>query len=273
MTENRLPKNIVSEIHRKVGRLVLLFQKTELLLKDLIARNNIVAKPSDLISTYNEKFHDNCKCTLGNLIKKYSESFYKEGQVESEDISINGIIISHEMSRSYDDFDSACLRLKEIVDSRNFIVHNLLEKFETKTVEQCNKLEFFLDEEYCKAKNFFEEIGSYYDLMARAASYFQTEHFKNKVLNFSNADDLSRLMASDIFETCKREDGWVVLQKAANLLHEQYYDLCQDKKQKYGHASLKKLMELSNLFEFKNETTINSGLRILYRLTPFKSEE
>lgn len=273
MTENRLSKNIVSEIHRKVGRLVLLFQKTELLLKDLIARNNVVAKPSELISIYNEKFHDNSKCTLGNLIKKYSESFYKEEHVESEDISINEIIVSHEMSRSYDDCDNACLRLKEIVDSRNFIVHNLLENFETQTIEQCYKLEFFLDEEYRKANNFFEELGSYYDLMARAASYFQTEHFKNKVLNFSNADDLSRLMASDIFEACKREDGWVVLQKAANLLREQYYDLCQDKKQKYGYASIKKIMELSNLFEFKNETTSKGGLRIVYRLTPFKFEE
>lgn len=273
MTENKLPKNVVSEINRKVGRLVLLFQKIELLLKDLIARNDIVAKPSELISIYNEKFNDNSKCTLGNLIKKYSESFYKEGKNDSEDTFINEIIISHEMSISCDDFDSACLKLKEIIDSRNFIVHNLLEKFETQTIEQCNKLEFFLDEEYRKAKNFFEELRSYYDLMARAASYFQTEHFQNKVLNFSNADNLSRLMASDIFEACKRDDGWVVLQKAANLLREQNYDLCQDKKQKYGYASIKKIMELSNLFEFKYETTRKGGLRIVYRLAPFKSEE
>lgn len=273
MTENKLPKNVVSEIHRKVGRLVLLFQKTELLLKDLIARNNIVARPSELMSIYNEKLQDNSKCTLGNLIKTYSESFYKERKIDSEDLFINEIIISHEMSLSCDDFDSACLRLKEIVDSRNLIVHNLLEKFETQNIEQCDNLVLFIDEEYRKAKNFFEELGSYYDLMALAASFHQTEYFKNHILNFSNADDLSRQMASDIFEACKRDDGWVVLHKAANLLREQNYELCQDRKSKYGYTSIKKIMELSNLFEFKNETTINSGLRILYRLTPFKSEE
>lgn len=272
MAENKIPKSIVNEIHRKVGRLILLFQKIELILKDLIARNHIVARQSELMYVYNERLLENSKCTLGNLINFFSNSFYKESQEDSEGIVTNEILISYDMSSKSEDFDGAFQQLKSLVDSRNFIVHNLLEKFETETIEQCIKLELFIDDEFKKAKTFFEELSDFYDLMAFGATCCESEDFKNFILNFSKADDLSRELASDIFESCKREDGWAVLHKAENLLREQHNESYNDRKLKYGYKSIIKIMELSNLFKFRNETISRGGFRILYRLAMFNAE-
>ena len=72
-------------------------------------------------------------------------------------------------------------------------------------------------------------------------------------------------MASDMIQGLKRDDGWIVLSTASNILRTEQPELFVDMK-KYGHNSLKKVMESSDLFEFYSEETLKGGKRDLFRL-------
>lgn len=72
-------------------------------------------------------------------------------------------------------------------------------------------------------------------------------------------------MASEMIQGLKRDDGWIVLSKASNILREEHPELFVDMK-KYGQKSLKKIMDSSGLFEFYSEDTSKGGMRDLFRL-------
>ena len=68
MIENKLPKQAVNELHRKVGRNILLYQKIELAMKDLLAKNNTSGKAVELSEIYETRLRDNKKKTLGDFL-------------------------------------------------------------------------------------------------------------------------------------------------------------------------------------------------------------
>lgn len=267
MIENKLPKQAVNELHRKVGRNILLYQKIELAMKDLLAKNNTSGKGVELSKIYETRLRDNKKKTLGGLTQSFINDFYKSDGKGEQDFDDTQPSIGLNISIKTEDVSEIEKCYQDIVSGRNFIVHNILERYEFDTVEKCAEVETYLDSEYDNAKLFLNDLLGIYDLFNEFAQKLQSEseYIKNRIKKFTDADEISRHMASEMIQELKRDDGWVVLSKASNILREEHPELFVDMK-KYGHNSLKKVMESSYLFEFYGEETLKGGKRDLFRL-------
>lgn len=265
MIENKLPKQAVNELHRKIGRNILLYQKIELVLKYFISKNNISGKVNELSSIFQKRLEINGKKTLGGLTTSFVNDFYRDDHDCDENFDDIHPSLSLNISIGSENIEETEENLKDIVSARNFIVHNILEKFKFETAEQCGEIEAYLDIKYDKAKKFLEDLKRINDLIRESSKYILSDEYIGRIQKFSNADEISRNMASEMIQGVKRDDGWIVLSKASNILREKHPELFVDMK-KYGHNSLKKVMESSNLFEFYGEETLKGGKRDLFRL-------
>lgn len=61
-----------------------------------------------------------------------------------------------------------------------------------------------------------------------------------------------------------RSDGWVLLSRAAQVIHERAPEALDNLKARYGHGNLKALLMASGMFEISEEATPR-GMRVLYR--------
>lgn len=265
MIENKLPKQAMTELHRKIGRNILLYQKIELAMKDLLAKNNASGKADELSKIYETRLRDNKKKTLGGLTQSFINDFYKNDEINEQDFDDSQPSIGLNISIKTENVSEIEGYYQDIVSARNFIVHNLLERYKFDTVEKCSEIETYLDSEYDKAKLLLNILMHIRDFLKKSLQYLTSECYLNRIQKFSNADEISRNMASEMIQGLKRDDGWIVLSKASNILREEHPDLFVDMK-KHGQKSLKKIMDSSGLFEFYSEDTSKGGMRDLFRL-------
>lgn len=267
MIDNKLPKQAVNELQRKVGRNILVYQKIELAMKDLLAKNNTSGKTDELSKVFEKRLQDNRKKTLGGLTQSFINDFYKSDEKGEHEFDDNKPSIGLNISIKTEDVSEIEKNYQGVVSSRNFIVHNFLERYIFASVEDCAEAEAYLDFEYDKAKIFLNDLLGIYDSLNEFAQELQSksEYIRNRIQKFTDADDLSRHMASEMIQGFKRDDGWIVLSTASTKLRTECPELFVDMK-KYGHNSLKKVMESSDLFEFYSEETLKGGKRDLFRL-------
>ena len=267
MIENKLPKQAVNELHRKIGRNILLYQKIELAMKDLLAKNNTSGKAVELSKISGTRLRDNKKKTLGGLTQSFINDFYKSDGIGEQDFDDTQPSIGLNISIKTENISDIEEYYQDIVSARNFIVHNLLERHEFNAVEKCSEVEAYLDSAYDKARQFLNDLLAIYDLFQEFSQKLQSEseYIGDRIQKITDADEISRHMAFEMIQDLKRDDGWIVLSKASNILREKHPELFVDMK-KYGHNSLKKVMESSDLFEFYGEETSKGGNRDLFRL-------
>ena len=267
MIENKLPKQAVNELHRKIGRNILLYQKIELIMKNLLAKNNTSGRADELSKVFEKRLQGNRKKTLGGLTQSFINDFYKSDVKEEHDLDDNYLSFALNISIKTENVSDIEGYYQDIVSARNLIVHNLLERHEFDAVGKCSEVEAYLDSEYDKAKLFLNDLLAIYDIFKEFSQKLQSEseYIAQRIQKFNDADEISRNMASEMIQGFKRDDGWIVLSKASNILREKHPELFVDMK-KYGHNSLKKVMESSDLFEFYGEETLKGGKRDLFRL-------
>lgn len=267
MIENKLPKQAVNELHRKIGRNILLYQKIELAMKDLLAKNNTSGKADELSKVFEKRLQDNRKKTLGGLTQSFINNFYKNDEIDEQNFDNTQHSIGLNISIKTESVSDIEGYYQDIVSARNLIVHNLLERHEFDAVGKCSEVEAYLDSEYDKAKLFLNDLLAIYDLFNEFSQNLESksEYIAKRIQKFTDADEISKHMASDVIQDLKRDDGWIVLSKASNILRTEQPELFVDIK-KYGNNSLKKIMNSSDLFEFYSEETLIGGKRDLFRL-------
>lgn len=236
-------------------------------MKDLLAKNNTSGIADELSKVFEKRLQDNRKKTLGGLTQSFINDFYKSDEKEEHDFDDNHLSFALNISIKTEYFSEIEKKYQDIVSARNIIVHNVLGKYMFDSVENCAEVEDYLDFEYGKAKLFLNDLLGIYDFINKFAQKLQSEseYIANRIQNFSKADEISRHMASEMIQEFKRDDGWIVLSTASSKLRTECPELFVDMK-KYGHNSLKKVMESSDLFEFYGEETSKGGNRDLFRL-------
>lgn len=236
-------------------------------MKDLIAKNNTSGKTDELSKIFEKRLQDNGKKTLGGLTQSFINDFFKSGEKCEHKFDDKQPSIGLNISINTEDVSEIEKKYQGVVSSRNFIVHNFLERYIFASVEDCAEAEFYLDSEYDKAKLFLNDLLGIYDLLNEFAQKLQSEseYIVKRIQKFTDADGISKHMASDVIQGLKREDGWIVLSNASNILRAEHPELFADMKN-YGHNSLKQIMNSSNLFEFYSEETLKGGRRDLFRL-------
>lgn len=267
MNEKKLPKQAINELHRKIGRNILLYQKIELAMKDLLAKNNTSGKSVELSKVYETRLRDNKKKTLGLLTQYFVNDFYKNEEINEQNFDDTQHSIGLNISIKTENVSDIERYYQDVVAERNLIVHNLLERYEFDTVKKCSEVEAYLDSEYDKAKLFLNDLLAIYELFKEFSQKLQSEseYLVRRIQRFNDADEISRHMASEMIQNLKRDDGWIVLSIASSRLRAECPELFVDIK-KYGYNSLKKVIESSDLFEFYSEKTLKGGKRDLFRL-------
>lgn len=262
----------VNEVLRKIGRNTMLFQQLEYLLKFIVANGSFSGYASELNLIKEQRAASIQKQTMGQLVGKYLETTNPEYQESSEEFEeAKEAFISFKFSTECDAvyFKTKKDALAQMVSDRNELVHHMLPKFDTNSLESCNQIGKQLDEQRGKI------IGEINELRQKVNSLQEG----NKTLaEFLNSDEGKKqfelswlrqsplvLMLRDIAVQTARADGWASITKASQLIRQQAPEEVALLKERYGHKSLKALILAAEVFDVHEEPT-KKGIRVLYRL-------
>ncbi|MGZ8193819.1 MAG: hypothetical protein ACXWTW_09740, partial [Methylobacter sp.] len=152
---------------------------------------------------------------------------------------------------------------------RNELVHHLLPKFDTKSVESCIQIEKQLDEQRKKILSEINELRQKVDSLQEGkkilAEFLSSDEGKKQFeLTWLRQSRLV-LLLGDIAVQTARADGWASINIAGQLIRQHAPEEIASLKERYGHKSLKALILTTEIFDLYEEPT-DKGFRILYRL-------
>ena len=161
--------------------------------------------------------------------------------------------------------------LADLVNQRNELIHHLLPKFDSTSQASCEDIGNKLDVQSEVIRREIKEAQSYAEALNQGrkelASYLMSDKGQREFwLNHLQQSPLAIILI-DIADQLGKEDGWVPLSLAGNLIREHMHDELSVLRESYGHKTLKSFMLATELFEFNEEETLKGGLRVVYKLS------
>lgn len=260
-----------NEVLRKIGRNVLLFQQLENLLKFMVTNGKIAGYASELDNIIAKQAASINKQTMGQLVGQYIENTnpnYKEKSLEPEQRTELYLSIAFQVGNDSTWCETKKKALAQLVLERNQLIHHLLPKLNTNSVESCKAIEKELDEQSEKIRSEIGEMKAIAKAFSKMAKYLTSEEGKKLLtLSFLRHSPLV-LLLGDIFTQRKRKDGWALMSTAGQLVKQYMPEELTLLRKEYGYKSLKSLMLATELFDVYEEETEKGGIRTLYRLKP-----
>ncbi|ELA7385304.1 MULTISPECIES: hypothetical protein [Vibrio] len=269
--------NLVREVERKVGRNILMFQRLELLIKQVVATGKVSGYVSELEDIVASKKATVNKKTLGQLVGQFietsnsskSETSAELGEFEElkePHISFDFGIIECDESSYIERNES----LSKLVQERNELVHHLLLELDITSIVSCKKVEARLDEQCEKIRFEIKNVQTVAETLSRSkkilSEFLCSDEGKKVWLDLFFSQDRLVTLLAEIADQPTRNDGWTVMNKAALLLKQHAPKELALLHKGTEHKSLKALMLKSGLFEFSEEKTNKGGTRVLYKL-------
>jgi hypothetical protein len=260
-----------NEVLRKIGRNLLLFQQMEGMLKFLVANSKFAGFKSEFPIALEKRVEAVSRRTMGQLVGDYLESHLSDEDSASP--------VSDELNEGWFSFrfteglDAAFIEkrgiaLAEIVGGRNELIHHFLPRWISTSLESTRDADAWLDLQRKKALPEFEHLNAMVNAlqegMRKVAEYLDSEEGQRARLRHS----MLVVMLGDIAQQCGREDGFVLLTTAGQLLRQHAPEEFAAMKERYGHKTLKSLILAAEVFDFIEEPTEKGGVRVLYRVNP-----
>lgn len=271
--ESLINDKLVNDVLRKVGRNVVLFQQLEQLLKFMVSNGNLSGFANELSTLKKQQADKVSKQTMGTLVGQYIENSSPEfdnSSNEPEELDEAYLSFSFRIECDGDYYESKKEALAQLVSERNDLIHHLLPRFDTNSVDSCETLGKELDAQDEKIrleiKNLKAMAEALNDGRKEMAHFLQSEEGRKEFkLSFLRQSRLV-LMLGDIATQMTREDGWALISTAGRLVKEHAPEELEQMKKVHGYSSLKKLIQASEIFDIYEEVTQKGGTRILYRL-------
>jgi hypothetical protein len=272
------PPPAVLELQRRIGRNLLVYQHIELMLKALLATTGIEGPWSELRAKAQARAKVVGGMSLGALIGLYLEEVMTlEEKPSKEPESINEPWFRSRLQfrpRDPADFDRDRATLRALVDRRNTLAHNFLERYDTNDTGEVEVAlrQLEVDGEGARAvQGHLRELLQHVEKMQQGAG----ERLRSSV--FRDELKLGLLQLSPISQTLQalcaqpsREDGWTDLASAGRQLHAQLPDDMRNMKSRYGYDGLRSFVMASKLFDVRDEPLGGSSVRTLIRLADVK---
>lgn len=262
----------VNEVLRKIGRNMMLFQQFEHLLKFIVANGSFSGFVSEVSSNIEQRAASVQKQTMGQLVGQYLKTTnpeYQELSDEPEELKEGFISFKFHTECDSIYYETKKDALAQIVSDRNDLVHHILPRFDTNSLESCMQIEKQLDEQ---REKILREIN---ELKQKVNSL---QEVKKKVAEFLTSDEGNKqfelswlrqsrlvLLLGDIAVQTARADGWASINIAGQLVKQHAPEEVAVLKERYGHKSLKALLIETEIFDIFEEPT-EKGFRVLYRL-------
>ncbi len=237
---------IRDEVLQKIGRNLVNFQKIELMLKYLIANGQVSGYVSEFKQIHENKI-ECVKKTMGMLVGEFVDSTF-----QSTNTSPNSrderqepyISFSFSVEADSDFYETKKRELKALVDDRNDLIHHLLPRFNTESIES------------------FEEIKK-----AHAEYFASEEGQKDFELSLLQQSSIVQLLLNVSVQK-NRSDGWTFLTTAMQQIRQVLPGEMERLNTRWGYKSLPELMEATELFDLAKENLSNGGYRWMYRPKP-----
>jgi len=264
-----------NEVLRKIGRNVVLYQQFEVMLKLLVTHGKFSGYICDLEDIKEKQEARVMKQTLGQVTGQFIENThgeYQEVEEELPELKEKGGHMSFSFQVQTD--ESYYLKTKEnlakIVKQRNELIHNLPLNFNLNATESLKEAELYLDAQRESLLPEFENVKQYLKTLDEArkelAKYIASdEYLKQWELGELRHEYVVKLLGR-IIEVAKRDDGWTLVVKAGQLLHQNAPEQIKAVKKKYKCRTLKDLILKTEIFDIEEEPTPKGGKRAIYRL-------
>lgn len=260
-----------NEIHRKIGRNVVLFQRIEMILKFLLTIVNHSGYLTELPAILEQRKAAIGKQTLGQLTGQFVESTFgtpKETTINSEEL--REIYFSFRFNIKRDDavYEERKRELASIVDERNDLIHHLFSKWNLGSSEGIKELEKHLDQQQEKLLTELENLKSYFDTVSGQLDFLNSDEGKKQMmLRILHQTPLVRYLFR-IARKAVSPEGWVLLSHAAQFIRQEIPEEIAALKTRYQHKNLKSLILETELFELGEESTDKGGVHVWYRIRP-----
>lgn len=266
--------DLTNELFRRVGRNLLNFQRIEGMLKFLLANGQISGPIAEILRIREARTQSIHRKTMGELAGQFAEEILADaGEVEPEHESGDGkrawiafsIRIEAEAASNAEFRDG----LRALVQERNDLVHHFGSRWDSKSIETTRELLLQLDEQRERLIPLFERIRaivlSMQEGMREQAAFLASPEGQRPIeQQWLRQSPLVRLLADCVIQMA-RPDGWLPLATAGHYLQRQAPDQVASLKDRYGYATLKRLVVATDLFDIQDESTAR-GFRTVYRL-------
>ena len=264
---------LVSEVQRKIGRNILLFQQLEYLLKYVVANGQFSGYLSELKCTIAKRKIYVDKLTMGQLVGQLVESsnptrnYYSTAPDEVKETYFSFDFREENDENSYKEKKEALSRL---VLERNKLVHHLLPELNLQSFKSCQKAEKNLDKQAHKVRTEIKNVESLAKSLSvgrkELADYLCSDEGRKEYLRSFLRQDRLVILLADIATQVVRDDGWTLMNTAGLLVKQHAPDELKLLHKGAEHKSLKSLMLKTEMFEFNEEKTDKGGIRVLYKL-------
>lgn len=276
---------IDAELQMRLGRNLLVFQRIEANLKQLMSYNQLAfqvpffadgdaAQASLEADLARQRKHaeKRKKANLGLLVGDYMDEVVagKEPASGSERSDCIGLTFRYRLELPADAIQARRKHLAMAVNERNDLVHHFLERLSPCTPENLEATRAWLDAQHSHALVLLKELRNERAALAEAwqahTAYLQSPTFDS---DFERAwllqSPLMQAFAA-VAEQTARADGWAMYCNAVRIVREQLPGELERLQEQYGHTKALNALRASGIFAFQEEPTPRGGLRLLYRL-------
>ena len=274
MDSQETPTNSKEELHRKLGRNMLLFQQMEQMLKFLVANGRFSGNIHTLKAKIEKQRTDVKKRTMGQLVGDFLENTYSEfedsGDRDESELPHFSFDFRIHADETY--YETKKTTLASIVAERNDLIHQLLPRYRFQSDENFIECGKDLDDQYERLKPEIKEmealVESFIKSRKELAEYLQSDDY----VRDSRLADIRQnpviIWLGQIAREAGRKDGWALLSVAGKILKTERPEEVSSCLKLCGVKTLKGILLASEIFELKEEPTSSGGIRLLYRLSP-----
>jgi hypothetical protein len=257
-------------VEQKIGRNVLLFQRIEATLKDLLTHNNVAGYPNELETCLQERISSLRNQTMGTLAGQFNSGILSKSETATmEPETLAGIRVSFNIKIENDNLKDS---LGTVVSERNRLIHHFLQEIDLTSTDGMSAAIEYLDQQYQKARLIYNDLTimvKFLDGISHLLTAFCSSDAVQKYCDlwFVRGRRVMELL-SDAARENARPDGWAELSAAGKALSKEAPDELAALKAACGKRTLKGFLLVTECFEIFEEPTPNGGVRVLYRMKP-----
>jgi hypothetical protein len=261
------------EMFRRIGRNLLNFQLLERQLKHLVSTARIRGPARELAEIVEKQRGRVARSTLGPVSSEFLESYHSGADEAEEDGGMNNAseaTFSFSFRAEVEAADHVVLRnqMLALVTERNELVHGIFCRWDGTSVGSTREMLTHLDDQRERIKPVLEYVHSltrtHDEAMRQSAEFFASPDFERAMeLAWLSQSPIVRAL-TECSAKLARDDGWVELSKAAQVVQREIAGELKELRQRYGYNTLKRLMQATRLFELREEPTAR-GTRTIYR--------
>jgi hypothetical protein len=268
---------LVDEVHRKIGRNLMLLQHVEGMFKTLLILSRVGGASPDEIARFRSRRKEMIeRHTLGELAGKFtSEILVKRGDDSSKiepELPVGHFTFNYTVQANHDYVTQRTESLRVIVDERNELVHHFLAKWDRLSLQSTQTASAYLDQQNVRVANEANTLKNHLESLRHLSGLHHSamaspEYEKQMEMMWLQGSQIVLLLVG-LSRAAVDTDGWVGLDESGQLLWMRAKQDMASLKAMYGYNKLKPLLMASEVFDVREDFSTRGGVRVLFKLKP-----